>query len=364
MFWIRPAIEAGLKAARLHHYDAIWATGAPWSSFIVASRISKRTGIPYVLDFRSSWTLVPNDFEKRRPQWIQERDQKRLGALFEAARAVVFFYEAEAECFWRVYRSQLELSKIHIIPNGFEGEIDNSPLPEPGDRCRVLYAGVLSSYRYDTLLEALAILKKRNSEQARRLLFEFVGEGSGVLYSQAKQLGIQDLVSARSPIPHSEVRKLEQQSHALLMLGRGPDHIGFELLAGAKLFAYLRAGRPIIGVLPDDEARKILLSVGTRFLAGADSSIEIAEMLDDLVTVWRRGDLSACIPDPEVCRNYSATRQTEGLIRALENKPPITPFVPGRSKVPSSLRDRIVACSYPHKPGPRMKSHVRTGLKN
>src|SRR5438128_1773964 len=60
MGWIQPAVKAVVNMSARKRPDVIWATGAPWSAFIVAQRVSQRTGVPYVLDFRSSWTLVPN----------------------------------------------------------------------------------------------------------------------------------------------------------------------------------------------------------------------------------------------------------------------------------------------------------------
>jgi hypothetical protein len=78
-----------------------------------------------VLDFRDSWTLTHNeDFEARRPRWAWRRDRRLLPKLFGDAQAVIFRYEAEAECYWRAYPGALKSAQIHIIPNGYEGAIE------------------------------------------------------------------------------------------------------------------------------------------------------------------------------------------------------------------------------------------------
>ena len=69
MCWIRPATSATVKICARKRPNVIYATGGPWSSFIIAQRASRRTGIPYVLDFRDSWTITYNEFEARRPSW-------------------------------------------------------------------------------------------------------------------------------------------------------------------------------------------------------------------------------------------------------------------------------------------------------
>src|SRR5262245_12799974 len=52
MGWIRPAVKKTLELCAGHRPEALWATAGPVSSFVVAERVSRATGVPYVLDFR------------------------------------------------------------------------------------------------------------------------------------------------------------------------------------------------------------------------------------------------------------------------------------------------------------------------
>ena len=105
MGWISPALEATLRVCSSRKPHVILATGGPWSSFIIAERASQRTGVPYVLDFRDSWTLAPSPFEARRPAWATRLDRRTLHRLLERAQAVILRYETEAECYWRAYKA-------------------------------------------------------------------------------------------------------------------------------------------------------------------------------------------------------------------------------------------------------------------
>ena len=90
-FWIRPAIDATVALCARKKPRVLVATGGPWSSFIVAERVSQRIGVPYVLDFRDSWTLTCNeDFEMLRPRWAVRQDRRLLDRLFRSAQAVNF----------------------------------------------------------------------------------------------------------------------------------------------------------------------------------------------------------------------------------------------------------------------------------
>ena len=253
--WIRPAVEATLSACARVRPNVLWATGPPWSAFIVAQRAAKRTGIPYVLDFRTSWTIVPSPFEAMRPAWAQKRDRRVLRELLTDAQAVTFFYAAEAECFWRMYQGALDVSRIHIIPNGFDGEVEDF-VPPQDEKFTILYTGTLSDYGYDTFLDALAMFKNGERRHARGASRSSLwAKKNRCSLSRVKELGLSDVVSAHHPVPHAEIgRPPARALDALLMLERKPSHKGYELLAGAKLFGYLKAGRPILGVVPQGEA--------------------------------------------------------------------------------------------------------------
>jgi glycosyltransferase involved in cell wall biosynthesis len=347
MCWIRPAVAATVQLAARKQPDVIWATAGPVSSFVVAQRVSQRTRVPYVLDFRDAWTITYNEFEARRPAWATRLVRRALYRLLEGAQAVTFRYHTEAECYWQVYRGALDASRIHIIPNGYEGTIDEFAVAQ-GEKCTVLYAGTLSSYRYDTLLQALHDLKQSDAGRARQLRLLCVGEGSEALADDAAVLGLSDIVETAGPTSHTAIARLQQEAHALLVLGRPPTMKGYELFAGAKVFNYLKAGRPIIGVLPPDETKKILQRVGVRTVADSATPAQIVAVFRQLLDAWSGGTLSALVPDRAACAVYSAEWQTAALVRALEGKPAAEPFVPHAVEIPPSLCEDIGAAAGAH----------------
>jgi hypothetical protein len=286
---------------------------------VVAYRTWKTTGIPYVLDFRDPWGLDYYPREAMRPTWARNVDKRTLSRMFEEARAVVFMFESVAQAYLRAFPA-LETAKIHILPNGFDGEVE-SFIHAPGDRCTVLYAGTLSSYRYDTLLEGLRQLKRRDQARAARLRVRFIGEGLGDLSTRVAALDIQDLVEIFPPTTSAEIRRCQREAHALLILGRTPGRTGHELVAGAKLFGYLQAGRPIVGIVPSDETRRILQQVGSELIAGVEDPEEIADMFEVLLKAWSNRTLDQLIPNRVACEAYSSSKQVSTLITALDGRP-------------------------------------------
>jgi len=339
--WIKPAIEATVKLCNRRRQDVIWATAGPISSWFVAYRVSQHTDVPYVLDLRDPHGLNYYEWELLWPKWIRRKVKRNIHQSLEGAQGVVFLFDSVAECYYRAFPGALDPAKIHIIPNGFDGEIEKFLQPN-GDKCNVLYTGTMGTYRYDTLLQSLVSLKQTELAKAERLRLNFVGDHMDDLARDVAALGLRDLVEITGPISQSELTRLHRKADAFLILGREQVRKGHELVAGAKLFDYIKTRRPIIGVLPRDETRRILRALDVSTVADVDSLTEIADLFRRIVDSWSEQNLASLAPNRAACEAYSAERQTEALVRALQGVSADQRFTPGLVKVPPSLERELV----------------------
>jgi hypothetical protein len=340
MPWIRPAIHAASKACISKKPNVIWATVGPISSGVVAQQTSERTGVPYVLDFRDPWGLNYHHTDLIRPKFATRTFRTIMHQILERSWAVVFLSESVAECYLQAYPVAINEKKIHIIPNGYEGPLEEFKQPTR-EKCTVLYAGTLSTYLFDTIFEGLKILKETNLFYAKKLHLLFVGEETDLLMRRARSQGLNDIIEISKPVAYEEILRLYREAHAFLILGRQSDIKGHELLAGAKLFEYLKARRPIIGVLPHDETRKILRKVGISTIANVNDAAEIASVFQRVLEAWQKKRLHTLLPDEIACEKYSSERQTPALLDALAGNPPKEPYLSGSVKVPTSLIGEI-----------------------
>jgi len=340
--WIRPTTREAFAVCQHEHPEVIWATIGPLSAGVVAYRTSLATGIPYVLDFRDPWGLEYYPHEVRRPAWAKSIDNAMISRMFERSRAVVFMFESIAQAYLRAFPGALEHTKIHIIPNGFEGAVEPF-VHASGDRCTVLYAGTLSSYRYDTLLEGLVQLKRKDAVRAARLRLLFIGEGLQELAERVEDLDIRDLVEVHPPTSSAEIRRLQRDAHALLILGRTPGRKAHEFVAGAKLFGYLQAGRPIIGIVPRDETRRILGEVGSCLVADGDVPKEVTTVFEKVLEAWANKTLDRFVPNRVACEAYSSVRQISDLIAALNGASPQKLLAVDMSSAPPCLQPEALS---------------------
>ncbi|MCA9468941.1 MAG: hypothetical protein KC643_26350 [Nitrospira sp.] len=338
--WICQAVNVSRKSCLRKHPIAIWATIGPVSAGVVAQQTSLLTGIPYILDFRDPWELYYYESESQRPQSVIRRAHRTMYRLLEGAQAIVFLFPRVAECYYRAYKGALDSAKIHIIPNGYEGEIEEFNVPST-NTCNILYTGTLSTYRFDTFLQALQSLKIDQPSLCRDLRIQFVGDGITSLAREVNNRGISNMVQTSHSISNEELKSLNRNAHAFLILGRHAERKGHELVAGAKLFGYFKSRKPILGILPNDETKAILSSVGVKTVADVNSIPEIISVLQMVHSAWSMGQLASLLPEVSACQRYASLPQTLALICALEGKDPVQPFMPGEFDVPSSLRKTI-----------------------
>src|SRR5262245_16851373 len=86
--WKPTATRAGCRLFRDVGFDAIWATGFPWTSLLVGRDIARRTGKPFIVDFRDPWT--PHDVLRPVNDRKSAVRQLRLAhSVLASARAIV-----------------------------------------------------------------------------------------------------------------------------------------------------------------------------------------------------------------------------------------------------------------------------------
>ncbi|HJT36211.1 MAG TPA: hypothetical protein VJ783_29590, partial [Pirellulales bacterium] len=65
VLWFPAAVRAGVRLLRESRHEAVMASGPPFSSFLVAAAISRRTGVPLALEYRDEWDLSNRYWENR-----------------------------------------------------------------------------------------------------------------------------------------------------------------------------------------------------------------------------------------------------------------------------------------------------------
>lgn len=297
--WVPYARHAALKIIQKQHIDLIFTTCPPYSANMVGAYLTRRTGIPWVADFRDPFLgsdLVPiptllhhRFFQDLERHWVQH-----------AAR-VVSVSPVMTRNFTERY-PEIDRDKWVTVLNGYDEEDFNLIDIEPSQNLFLIrHIGTMyanASPDPDAFFRAIYELANADPDVKRFLRVEFIGAADAAWMGAARsgilKYGLQDMILLRDPVSHMEaVQAMLDSSILLMMLG---EKSGSEFAIRAKMFEYLRAHRMILALAPKDGAMFDLLHSmdGVHFESPNDSSA-IASTLKTWFTMWKQGTL----PHPE-----------------------------------------------------------------
>jgi len=242
----------------------IVSTAPPMTVHLAAARVKAKHGWPWIADFRDP--LAGNAY---RTNAIAKRMDPYLEKLiFRRADRLIANTDAVADIWRRRYPHYAH--KVHLIWNGFDPEVSLDALPPPAGPRLIRHVGSVYGDRYpQPLLAAFQSMFDRGLLRADDLSIELVGQlgaPAGVTIPQAPWLRLTPQVS------RAEADRLTASAHYLLLLD--VTQASQSLQVPAKLFDYIRVGRPVLTVtLPGSPAERILKQAGipSVFLYPTDS---------------------------------------------------------------------------------------------
>ncbi|MCH8146400.1 MAG: glycosyltransferase family 4 protein [Planctomycetes bacterium] len=248
--WYWPACRAGKSILQSRRYDVIYSTSPYMTAHLIARRLSQRSGIPWVADFRDPWR--DNPFREQPFSSLNRWDAfLERGVLRQADYMVCNTPTMRARLCERL---PFVAEKSTVIMNGFDRDwlVDVKPnRPGPANEFILTHAGQFYGRRSPIpLFRALRRAMASPSITGRRIRLTLIGPGQydGVsLEELARMEGVENHVTIISPKPHREALSLLAGSDAVLLMGSsGP---GSDLQIPNKLFEYLALRRPILAVV-------------------------------------------------------------------------------------------------------------------
>lgn len=322
--WNRVALPLALWLHQKKKFEVIYATGGPFSSFLLARALGRLVDRRYVIDFRDAWTLRG---AKRPLRPRIEAEHARLERLVvEDAGAVLFATTPMEETYAAAYPAIAGRTKTVI--NGFD-EDDFPEMARPGPRAGpddpvvFLHVGTFNwMIRPEPLLAGFRRARERDAAFARRARLSLIGQlGTTRAESeefraviQKEQLG--DAVEVLGYRPHAEAVRLERTADVLVLVTSG-----LREEQRAKTAEYLAAGRPIAALVVEGMAAEALLAAAPRVeRARPDQPEAIAAALLRLFGEADRVRPGDRLPAPsDAIRIFSRRRQTEEIAAVLSS---------------------------------------------
>lgn len=316
MSWQWLAVGAAVRAARERGASAIWSTYPIATAHRIGAAAARRTGLPWIADFRDP--MAQDGYPAEPARWRAFRNIEET-ATREAARMV--FVAPSALTMYRERYPQTPAERFTLIENGYDeapfaqaGE--RRPTPRAGRPLVLLHSGIVYPSERDprALFAALEELARDGRIAAGDFVIRFRAPVHfELLRGLAEAHRVTGFVELAQPIPYEQAIGEMMSSDALLVM-QGQN---CNAQIPAKLYEYLRAGRPILGLAdPAGDTARTLAGFGIDAIATLESKEEIVAMLPAFIEAVR-GD-AATAPTAETVRRCSRRALTERLAQVLE----------------------------------------------
>jgi hypothetical protein len=319
--WVDGAVEVGTVLLQQRRPDVLFCTSPPHSLHLAGVELKRRSGLPLVADFRDPWTDNP---ERVWPTALHRDHERRLEARVLRAADLVIANTPGNRAMLLASFPWLPGERVVVLPNGFDPARRVALLaarraPRADGRREVLYTGHVYAGGAGAL-DALAALLALDPSLPRRLVFRFVGSMDPPVARRARPLQEAGLLERAPAVPADQVP-------ALLA---GADALFYEVPpAGrhwipSKLYDYLLAGKPVLGVLPRGDAWQVLERSGLGTLIEDRGPQRVAQELRDALLRLLAGAL-VVRPDEAFIATFDARAQAAQLATWLRRLVPAEP---------------------------------------
>ena len=316
--WQIDAVRQGLKMIKEFKPDVIWSTYPIATAHVIASKLHRKTGIPWVADFRDPMAQDDYPIDPLTRQQFLEIEADAAAQ----ARFCVFTTPGAARIYQQRYPAHAD--RMVVLENGYDEESFASvkvTRPAAGSLTAgtrplmLLHSGIVYPSERDPtqLFEALGHLQRVGTLSPADLRIRFrASVHDDLLQGLAQAHGAQEFIEMCPAIPYREALAEMLSVDALLVMQASNCNAQIP----AKIYEYLRAGKPILGLTdPAGDTAGVLRGAGLSAIARLDSTDEISNALVQFVRDCRTG--SGMVAHPQAVQQASRRGRSESLAALL-----------------------------------------------
>ncbi|MGA2462601.1 MAG: glycosyltransferase [Candidatus Bathyarchaeia archaeon] len=298
--WIPHAYLLGRKLIEREQIDCILASYSPPSSLIIGAMLSRRYGVPLILDYRDPWNSIvahPSALHKKLEMSLEN-------AVLTCSDGIVTVGDGVRDMLFDDFPIA-KRKRAEIVRNGFLLDIlDAKPCTFADHKIHILHAGSLYRDRVGHMLrflEALTILSKEIGTLSDKFEVILTGFVPIEIADQVRKSNLDSIVRIIGHMPRREVWSYMKGVEYLLCIP------GWNQTLTWKIYEYLAAGKPIINVGEEDgEAARLIAKYDVGATVRPDP-VQIKNLLKGLLrfplAIKRLNDI----------RSFSREKQTEKL---------------------------------------------------
>lgn len=225
--------------------DLIYSRSFPLSSALLAYKLKREYGVPWVMHLSDLWVDCPEQRYSGISRLIEEKLERRC---FEAADVVCVTSEKTRAFYLEKYRQLAP--RIEFFPNVFDLE-DAASAPNAianatsNGKYRIVHTGSLVGLRSPApFLKALSRLDKDVQDILEVI---FVGPVDAANLSEFKKCKL-PFVRIQEPVEYKLSLELQRSADLLLLIDLPVENPDLRVFFPSKLLDYILSGRPILAL--------------------------------------------------------------------------------------------------------------------
>lgn len=246
VWWVNPSVKRLQAYLKRHPVDVIVTTGSPHSLHLIGRELKKRTGLPWIADFRDPWTNIDYYGQLKLTKWADAKQHRLERAVLTEADGVI-----TVSWRWAEELRALGAKRVDVITNGFDTSDIPSPRAPVDEEWSLVHVGSISATRdVPDLWKALAERVRGDAEFRSRFKLRLIGGVDHTVQRSIEDAGLSSFVERLGHVSHAEAMRHMQRARTLLLPVNNTPNVGGFL--PAKVFEYLGVGRPILCIAPLD----------------------------------------------------------------------------------------------------------------
>lgn len=320
--WWPWAVAAGQRILKSDPVDMLYSTSPHATAHVVAGSLSRGSGVPWVADFRDPWYEDPPEPGTPRATHATARQFER--SVVRRAHRVVATTNRFRDLLAARYPEEPR-RKFVAIPNGYDEPDFASPGPDErraSGEFLVVHAGsVNTEFRNPRpLFEAIRQVGDAGLIDPARLRLRFLGGGpfgdSAEMRQAIERTKLNGRVEFLPRVPYAAALSELRNADLLLLLQASRHTVD---LVPAKLFEYLRAGRPVLALAGDGATAEVLNEVGGGWAVDPADGAGLREAIRAAYDAWTNGSLRAMTANPVVLQKFTRERLTNQLVAEFDS---------------------------------------------
>lgn len=314
--WIEPALQKAREVINEKNIHAIFTTAPPYSNHLIAARLKVEFDIPVVMDFRDDWLnshliKYPTSFHRKRMAQIEKQCLNQADVVLAINEVMLNSLQS---------RTTSNQTKFEVLPQGFDpedfGKNNTASIQiEPGS-LNLLYSGIFyNENQPDHFLKAVRRLLSLHPEVTGKMKLHFQGGLDNRHHSLMRKLGLIDYIEDYGYQAHPVAVENLKKADVLWMQAKFSKNS--EQVTTSKLFEYMGSRKPILGLVYEGEAHRLLNQYKASFLAPPDDPGQISETLWTIFRKWKNDEMPE--PDREIINLHNREYLTSRLSELFDN---------------------------------------------